>query len=193
MTARAHPATIATVTTPARRGHRGRTLDPIHGSRQQAGIRAVYAGALLLAGTVLAVLIGPRGPLGGFWRPAPEIPQPGGAVLAGLIGENLLECLAFGAGLAVLVLGRRWFGSRMAQGLPATLGWLATVWLFASWFPHGALHPHVGTQQPQALVVVEWIFHGGALLAITALVWAVSHVHIADPHPPVQPPEIEEI
>lgn len=84
------------------------------------------AGALVLDGAVLAAGVGPRGPLGGFWRPAAEIPQPGGPVLAGLIGENLLECLAFGAGLAVL----------------------ATAWLLASWFPYGALHLHLTDGPP---------------------------------------------
>lgn len=145
----------------------------------------------MLGGAVLAVQVGPRGPLGGFWRPATEIPQPGGPVLAGLIGENLFECLAFGAGLAVLALGRRWFGARIGPGRPATAEWLATAWLLASWFPHGALHLHVGTHNPEALVGVEWIFHGGAIVAITALVWGVSHLHLAGGSPPGRHPSDE--
>jgi hypothetical protein len=152
-------------------------------------MRAVYAGALVLGGAVLAVQVGPHGPLGGFWRPAPEIPQPGGPALAGLIGENLVECLAFGGGLAVLVLGRRWFDSHIGPGLPARAAWLATVWLLASWFPHGTLHLHLGTQQPEALVGVEWVFHGGAIVAVTALVWALSHAPLAVGHPAARQPD----
>jgi hypothetical protein len=62
--------------------------------------------ALTVGGTVLAALAGPRGPLGGFWAPAPEAPHVHGGLLVGFIAENMLENIAFGLGLAVLVLGR---------------------------------------------------------------------------------------
>jgi hypothetical protein len=45
-----------------------------------------------------------------------------------------------------------------------TTAWLSAAWLFASWMPH-ALHQHIG-MQPAALLPVEWVFHGGAILAI---------------------------
>src|SRR5919198_4872636 len=113
-----------------------------------------------IAGTALAAVIGPRGPLGGFWAPAPQAPPVPGASLAGFLAENMLENLAFGAGLAVLLLGRAWF----ARAPHPTTAWLAAVWLLASWMPHAALHLHIG-MQPAALLPVEWIFHGGAIAA----------------------------
>jgi hypothetical protein len=125
-----------------------------------------------IAGTLLAALIGPRGPLGGFWAPAPEIPQPHGALLAGFVGENLVENVAFGIGLAVLVVGRRWFAERTTGRSRATAAWLAAVWLLASWMPHAALHQHIGLWPP-GLLAVEWVFHGGAIVAIVVLLWAV--------------------
>ncbi|MHA6631752.1 hypothetical protein ACU61A_40485 [Pseudonocardia sichuanensis] len=127
----------------------------------------------MIAGTVLAALVGPRGPFGGFWTPAPEFPRVEGALRTGFVAENMLENIAFGAGIAVLLLGRRWFAARTATAGGATTAWLATVWLLASWMPHAALHQHIG-MRPAALLPVEWIFHGGAIAAIGALLWALS-------------------
>jgi hypothetical protein len=155
--------------------------------------------AVTVAGTVLAALVGPRGPLGGFWAPAPEIPQPRGALLAGFVGENLVENVAFGLGLAVLVVGRRWFAERITSQGRATAAWLAAVWLLGSWMPHAALHLHIALR-PNALLAVEWVFHGGAIVAIVVLLWAVlgprtlegaadatpSLPHASDGHRPVE-------
>lgn len=122
-----------------------------------------------VAGAILAALIGPSGPLGGFWAPAPGFPQIDGVLHAGFVAENI----AFGLGLAILLLGRSWFAARTATSAGAATGWLATVWLLASWMPHAALHLHIG-MQPNALLLVEWVFHGGAIVAIGALLWALS-------------------
>ena len=126
-----------------------------------------------IAGAVLAALVGPRGPFGGFWAPAPEAPRVDGALRAGFVVENTVENLAFGVGLAILLLGRHWFVARTTTAASATIGWLAAVWLFASWMPHAALHQHIG-MRPAALLPVEWVFHGGAIVAIGALLWALS-------------------
>jgi hypothetical protein len=93
-------------------------------------------------------------------------------LLAGFIGENLVESLAFGAGLAILLLGRPWFASRFAGSPRATAAWLATTWLFVSWMPHAALHLHIG-MRPAALLPIEWTFHAGSIVAIAVLVWAL--------------------
>ena len=125
-----------------------------------------------LAGTGLAVLAGPRGPLGGFWSPAAEAPHADGALLGGFIAENMVENIAFGAGLAILLLGRTWFAARTASAARATTAWLASVWLLASWMPHAALHQHVG-MHPAGLLPIEWIFHTGAIVATGALLLAL--------------------
>jgi len=127
---------------------------------------------IVVAGTAFAVLVGPRGPLGGFWAPAPTVPHVHGAVLVAFIAENMVENLAFGVGLAILVRGRQWFAARTTSPARATTAWLATVWLFASWMPHAALHLHIGIR-PTALLPVEWVFHGGAIAAMAALLAAL--------------------
>jgi hypothetical protein len=126
-----------------------------------------------LAGTALALVAGPRGPLGGFWRPAPTAPHVDGALLVGFAGENVVECVAFGLGLAVLLTGRGWFLARSTDRARATGAWLATVWLLASWMPHAALHLHVG-MRPEGLLPIEWVFHAGAIAAIGVLVWSFA-------------------
>jgi hypothetical protein len=108
------------------------------------------------------------------------VPQVDGALRAGLLAENMLENLAFGVGLAILLLGRHWFLARTADAAKATTAWLATVWLFASWFPHAALHLHVG-MRPSALLPIEWLFHGGAIAAIAGLTWALSTASVSAP------------
>jgi hypothetical protein len=132
-----------------------------------------YFIGVTIAGAVLAVLVGPRGPFGGFWAPAPEAPRVDGALRAGFIAENMVENIAFGVGLAILLIGRRWFVARTTTAGGATAAWLAAVWLFASWMPHAAIHQHVG-MRPTALLPVEWVFHGGAIVAIGVLLWAFS-------------------
>lgn len=129
--------------------------------------------AVTVAGTVFAALVGPRGPLGGFWAPGPDVPRAHGALVAGFMAENVVENIAFGCGLAILLLGGRWFAERTASTARATTAWLSTVWLFASWMPHAALHLHIG-MQPEKLLPVEWVFHAGSIVAIGALLWALG-------------------
>ena len=129
---------------------------------------------VMIVGAVVAALIGPRGPFGGFWAPPPDAPHLHGSLRAGFVAWNLVEDLAFGVGLAILLLGRRWFAARIATAPGATTVWLATVWLFASWMPHAALHQHVG-MRAAAILPIEWVFHGGAIAATGALLWALSN------------------
>jgi hypothetical protein len=129
-----------------------------------------FIGVTLTAALVGAV-IGPKGPLGGFWAPAHEAARPHGTLLARFIAEGIVENLAFGVGVSILLLGRRWFTARIATTRRATTAWLASAWLFASWMPHAALHLHIG-MRPAQLLPIEWIFHVGAIAAIAALLWA---------------------
>lgn len=129
--------------------------------------------AIVIAGALAAAVVGPRGPLGGFWAPAPGAPQVGGGLLAGFVAESMVEYLAFGAGLAILLLGRHWFVARTTTAAAATVAQVAAAWLLASWFPHAALHLHIG-MRPEALLGVEWVFHAGAVVAIGAMLWGLS-------------------
>jgi hypothetical protein len=122
--------------------------------------------------TLVATLIAPSGPLGGFWAPVHGAPKPSDAALAGYVAERTIENVAFGIGVAILLWRRRWFAERTSDQLRASTAWLAAVWLLASWMPHGSLHMHIG-MQPDGLLIVEWIFHAGAIAATAALLWAL--------------------
>lgn len=130
--------------------------------------KKLTAGIIIVGGTVLAVLAGPNGPVGGFWRPQTLDPAPSGAVLAGLMGSGLVEAFGFGAALAILALSRPLFARLADSPGKATTAWLAAAWLLGSWWPHSALHMHFGLDA-SALVVLELVFHAGSIVALALL------------------------
>jgi len=129
--------------------------------------------AVVVVGAALALVFSPRGPLGGFWAPSAQFPKPEGAVLAGFIAEGIVEAVAFGVGVAILLFGRRWFTTRAATPTKGDIAWLTACWLFASWLPHASLHQHIG-MQPAQILPVEWIFHVGNIVALSALLWSLA-------------------
>ncbi|HEX6869705.1 MAG TPA: hypothetical protein VF163_01295 [Micromonosporaceae bacterium] len=132
----------------------------------------IVAWTSLLIGTLLAILAGPQGPLGGFWRPQLMNPVPEGATLAGLIGARVFEAVGVGLALAALAAGRHVFIRLTSTAGRAVTAQVATAWLLGSWWAHSALHLHFGTAA-RALVAIEWVFHAGSIVAIAALILAL--------------------
>lgn len=137
--------------------------------------RKLTTAIIIVGGAAAAMLLGPNGPLGGFWRPLPLSREPAGAQLAGLVGAGAVEALGFGAAIAVLVLGGALF-SRITR--KPTVARVAAAWLLGSWWPHSALHRHVGFD-PDALAVLEVVFHAGSIVAFAALLWTLTAVRSA--------------
>ena len=135
--------------------------------------KKIIAVIIVIGGAAVALLAGPRGPLGGFWRPVALDSPPTGFSLAGLRVAGLVEAVGFGAALTILALGRPMFRRMLSTPGRATAAQLATAWLLGSWWPHSALHLHYGPR-PSALVGLELGFHGGSILAAGVLLWAVS-------------------
>lgn len=131
--------------------------------------KKLIAAGIAAGGTVVALLFGPNGPLGGFWRPIPLDPDPGAAQLAGLVGAGVVEAIGFGTALAVIVLGRPLF-ARLTR--TPGLAQMTTAWLLGSWWPHSALHMHFGPRA-EILVGLELIFHAGSIIAFTLLLWTM--------------------
>lgn len=126
--------------------------------------------AVTLVLAVIAFLASPNGPLGGFWRPSPEFPQPTDAQLPLFVLLNVAEVLAFGLGIAFLL-----FGYPVMQTIaPASkrltfLAFLSIAWLLFNWWPHDSLHVANGMNL-NGLLVIEYVFHvtlmvAGAILA----------------------------
>lgn len=134
--------------------------------------KRLTAAIIVVGGTVLAMLAGPNGPLGGFWRPIPMDPEPAGAQLAGLMTAGIVEAIGFGIALAVLALGRPLFLRITRTGGRATVAQITSAWLLGSWWPHTALHMHNG-MDPDVLVVLELAFHAGSIVAFVLLLWAL--------------------
>lgn len=134
--------------------------------------RKIAALIIVIGGAAAALLAGPRGPLGGGWRPITMSPEPAGLQLGGLVAEGVAEAIGFGVALAVLALGRPVFTRLTASPARATTAQVAAAWLLGSWWPHSALHMHFGLKAG-ALVVIEPVFHAGSILAAAILLWAL--------------------
>lgn len=87
---------------------------------------------------------------------------------------SAVEALAFGAGLAVLLLAGRpikaMFGPRHARLGTATH--LALFWLLWSWWLHVALHNTSG-MRPGRILFIEYAFHGSSLVAAGVVLYAL--------------------
>jgi hypothetical protein len=121
--------------------------------------------ALTLVLTVGAVLANPSGPLGGFWRPAAEMPGPAGLEIAFGLLLKIAEGLTFGLGISFLV-----FGYPLVRAIsPASHGLtraahLSIAWLLANWYPHDSLHIHNGMDLG-GLLAIEYAFHITLMIA----------------------------
>lgn len=122
---------------------------------------------LALPLAVLALLATPLGPLGGFWRPSPDIPVESATTLQlGLFMVlNIVEALTFGLGISFLV-----FGYPMVRAiLPASPGltraaYLSAAWVMINWWMHDSLHTHVGMALSR-LLAMEYAFHLTLMIA----------------------------
>ena len=126
--------------------------------------------AVTLVVGVIAFVASPNGPLGGFWRPSPDFPQPTSAQLPLFILLNVAEVLAFGLGIAFLIFGYPLMRA-VAPASKRLTSWafLSIAWLLVNWWPHDSLHVANGMNMG-GLLVIEYVFHitliiAGAILA----------------------------
>lgn len=112
--------------------------------------------AVTVAGTIVAVLFGANGPLGGFWGVETSDPEPAGAALAGLITAGIVEAIAFGVGLAWIAFGWPLVRDRGRLGFAT---YTAIAWGLVSWAPHTAFHQSIGEKNYGGLAGIEWGFH----------------------------------
>lgn len=114
---------------------------------------------------VIAFLASPGGPLGGFWRPAPDIPVPTAGQLPLLIGVNLFEVVTFGLGIAFALFGYRLLAAARVPSRALTVAaYGSIVWLLVSWWPHGSLHIANGLAM-NGLIAIEYGFHVTCMVA----------------------------
>lgn len=114
---------------------------------------------------VIAFLASPSGPLGGFWRPAADMPMPTAGQLPLLILLNLIEVLIFGLGIAFALFGYRLLRSaRVASRSLVLATYVSIVWLLVGWWPHDSLHIANGMSM-NGLIAIEYGFHVTTMIA----------------------------
>ncbi len=113
----------------------------------------------------IAFLASPNGPLGGFWRPSPDFPQPTADQLPWFVLLNVAESLAFGFGIAYLFFGYPLIRNVLPASKNLTLAaHLSIAWLLFSWWPHDSLHVANGLNMT-GLLAIEYGFHVTLMVA----------------------------
>lgn len=118
--------------------------------------------------------------------PAPQLPAGRSlpaAVLPLLLGMKLLEGLGLGAGIALLIFGRRLLRAT-PPSVPAVPALLATAWYLVNWWPHDNLHL-VNGDNVWGLLGIEYCFH--LTLMAAAGVLALVLLRLAAPRPAAGP------
>ena len=93
----------------------------------------------------------------------------------------LLEALAFGGGVAFLLLARPTAAHEARSQPLTTAAYVSTAWLLLAPWLHGNLHRHLGFDLA-SIARIEWAIHLTMLLAAVILALFVARlVHIARP------------
>jgi hypothetical protein len=132
---------------------------------------------------IVSFLLGPV-----LWPMAEGGPQPVGAQLPLLIGVSIIESIAFGIGIAFLLLG--WpLVRKVAHGskLAAWSLYIGAAWYMISWWPHDRFHMSMEHGDYWMLIKLEYGFHvtliiAGALIAYAffdIMKWYDSHCKVS--------------
>ena len=98
---------------------------------------------------------------------------------------SLLEALAFGGGVAFLLLARP-AGAAEAWSQPlTTAAYVSTAWLLLAPWLHGNLHRHLGFDLP-SIARIEWAIHLTMLLAAVIVALFVARL-VRDARPTRRP------
>jgi hypothetical protein len=132
---------------------------------------------ITVVAALAAFLLGPRAPLGELiWPATADLhPEPTGAQAGLFMLLGVVEALAFGAGLAILVLG----GAIVRRVVPpdrpglATATHLALFWLLWNWWLHDGFHMVAGLHTG-SLLAIEYAFHVTLIAAAGVLAYALT-------------------
>ena len=131
-------------------------------SQQKYSVEFVVTTLVIAA---IAFLATPMGPLGVFWRPPADSPQPTNIQMSFFLLLNAVESLVLGLGISFLVFGYSLIKRISNASIALTrAAFFSIVWLLASWFPHDSLHHHNG-QNVSGLLLIEYGFHFTLMVA----------------------------
>lgn len=108
---------------------------------------------------VPAFLLEPNSPLGVFWDPHPDAPDPTGVQIPLFILLGLITAVVLGLGVSFLLFGYPLVSAIgcASQGLTRATH-LAIGWLLITWWLHDSLHMVVG-MDPGGMLALEYGFH----------------------------------
>jgi len=139
----------------------GQAITTTH-SQQKYSVEFVVMTLVIAA---IAFLATPIGPLGVFWRPPVDSPNPTNIQLSFSLLLNAIESLTFGLGISFLVFGYSLIKRISDASVTLTrAAFFSIVWLLASWFPHDSLHHHNGGGLA-GLLLIEYGFHFTLIVA----------------------------
>lgn len=135
---------------------------------------------LTLAVTVVAFMFGAGSPQGqAMWTAvwpwaAEEVGTPPAALLPLYMGFGVLEGVALGLAISLLVWGRKAFvdlaGGNVVRG---TWMCIATAWILGNWWVHDSLHI-VNGHDYTGLIIIEYAFHATLIAAGAFLAYWVT-------------------
>lgn len=125
---------------------------------------------------LVALLLGPQGPLGGFW--GAEGDDPTGGALAALVAYAIVEAAVFGFGIAFVLFGLPLLRQHGAGERLTRITFVAIAWALVSWWPHGSFHQAIEEDNYGGLAAIEWAFH--ATMLVCGLVMAMFFWRVLD-------------
>ena len=114
---------------------------------------------------VPAFLLAPNGPLGVFWDPHPDTPNPTGVQVPLYILLGLINAVVLGLGISFLLFGYPLVSNVGGASRRLTrAAHLAIGWVLVSWWLHDNLHMVIG-MEPGGLLGIEYGFHVTLMIA----------------------------
>ena len=116
-----------------------------------------------------------------IWPDTPSSPVVPPNLIPFFLVPSLLEALAFGGGVAFLLLARP-AGAPDARSQPlTTAAYVSTAWLLLAPWLHGNLHRHLGFDLA-SIARIEWAIHLTMLLAaVIVALFVAGLVRVARP------------
>lgn len=127
--------------------------------------------AVTLVLGIVAFLMSPNAPLGGFWGTQADMNTLVGVQRGLFMLLTAIQSIAFGFGFAFLLFGRKAVSSFLpVEGGLSLAVFLAISWSLLSWWPHSNLHQTHNPENLSGLLAIEYGFHvtlilGGAVIA----------------------------
>ena len=114
---------------------------------------------ITLAVGIPVFLLEPNGPLGGFWEPHADLEDATGIQVPLFIILGVAEALLFGLGVAFVGFGYPLLNAiRHTSNAWTKATYVSIAWMFLSWWAHGSLHVHNGSEL-NGLLAIEYGFH----------------------------------